>query len=100
MIEKFQTEYSHASFQMIGDTIKDYYPIKGERQHLDEKNLKDFSKFKLFGKLIGDNFSSFDEKWEPFVRHLETSLDKHVSAHPAIDAPCLSGDVEIASTKV
>jgi hypothetical protein len=100
MIEKFKAEYRHASFQMIKDTIDEYYPIASEEVQLDGSDLEGFSKFKSFRKLIGDNFSSYDQKWDPFVKHLELVLAKSVSAHPAMDAPCLSGTVEIASTKV
>lgn len=100
MIEKFQAEYRHASFRMIEDTIGEYYPVGTQDGHWDENTLEGFSKFKSFRKPIEDNFSSYGQKWEPFVRHLELALKTSVSAHPAMDAPCLSGTVEIASTKV
>ena len=99
MIEKFQAEYRHASFKMIEDTIGQYYPIGSVDMPLDESTLEGFSKFKSFQKLIGDNFSSYDQKWDPFVRQIELVLEKRVGAHPALSAPCLSGFVEIASTK-
>lgn len=100
MIENFQAEYRHASFQMIEDTIREYYPTGSKEMQLDGSDLEGFSKFKSFRKLIIDNFSSYEQKWDPFVRHLEVVLEKSVSAHPAMDAPSLSGTVKIASTKV